>query len=54
MAIVSATGVSFLSPAALKQLELLYDNYGRAAEAAQVAELSKLNLDEEGAEHNDE
>jgi 20S proteasome alpha/beta subunit len=54
VAIVSASGVRFLSPSTLEGLATLYDNYGKAAEAAQVKELGKLSLEENGPERDDE
>jgi ATP-dependent protease HslVU (ClpYQ) peptidase subunit len=48
IAIVSASGVRFLSADTLSELAVLYDNYGKAAEEAQVKELSKLTLAENG------
>jgi hypothetical protein len=54
VAIVSASGVRFLSVSTLEGLATLYDNYGKAAEAAQVKELGKLSLEENGPERDDE
>lgn len=47
MAVVSASAVRFLSSETLKELGVLYDNYGQAAEEAQAKELEKLKLDHE-------
>jgi len=53
IAIVSTSGVRFLDALTLKGLEDLYANYGKAAEAAQVQELGKLSLEENGPDHDD-
>ena len=54
MAIVSASGVTFLGAPVLAELATLYDNYGKAAEAAQVQELGKLSLEENGPDRDDD
>lgn len=48
MAIVSASGVTFLDADTIRQLSSMYANYGKAAERAQIEELSKLSLGENG------
>ena len=53
IAIVSASGVKFLGEGALKELSVLYENYGKAAEEAQVKELGKLSLEGNGQERDD-
>lgn len=53
MAVVSASGVRFVSVDTLKKLEKLYDSYGRAAEKAQLNGLEKLSLDEDRREGDD-
>jgi len=53
VALVSASGVRFLTPEMLDRLSGLYANYGKAAEDAQVKELGKLSLEEDGPEHDD-
>jgi hypothetical protein len=50
---VSASGVRFLGAQTLAGLATLYSNYGKAAEAAQVRELGKLSLDENGQDRDD-
>lgn len=54
MAIVSASGVRFLDTSTLQALAKMYGKYGKAAETAQVKELGKLNLDDNGPERDDE
>lgn len=48
VALVSASGVRFLSPDVLGRLSGLYDRYGKAAEEAQASELGRLTLEENG------
>lgn len=54
VAIVSASGVKFLSAQTLSGLATLYDNYGKAAEAAQARGLGKLSLEENGRDRDDD
>lgn len=54
MALVSASGVTFLEGKAIQQLASMYENYGMAAERAQTEELGKLHLGEDGAAQDGE